>query len=102
PDGQIELFSVNLLHGRVSVTRQGPLTLFDGTALQMSGAAPTFGSARGRQLLVIANDRGELHVYVKSESGWTEKGRYALQAPVSPRLVDWTGSRTLDLMIGTE
>ena len=103
PDGQIELFSVSLRDGRVSLTRQGPLTLADGTVLHVPGAAaPTFGSTRGRRILVIADDGGALHVYVESESGWTERERYALDARVSPRLVDWTGSGTLDLMIGTE
>ncbi len=102
PDGHIELFALSLRDGQVVLSKQGPLTLADGTILKMPGAAPTFGAGRRGRLLVVADDRGELHVYGQNGSGWTETARYALGARVSPRLVDWTGSGTLDLMIGTE
>jgi Methyltransferase FkbM domain len=102
PDGRIELFSVSLRDDRVLLTRHGLLALSDGTVLQVPGASPTFGAAAGGRLLVIADDLGDLHVYAERDAGWKETARHGLGARVSPRLVDWTGSGTLDLMIGTE
>lgn len=102
PDGRIDLFSTSFAGGRVSLTRQGALTLGDGTVLHAGGASPTFGETADGWLLVVADDLGDLRVYAKRDEGWMQTARYPLGARVSPRLVDWTGSGTLDLMIGTE
>jgi hypothetical protein len=102
PDGRIERYSASLRDGRVSLTRQDPLRLSDGTPLQLPGASPTFGVTADGRLLVVADDGGDLHVYVERDAGWRETARYALGTRVSPRLVDWTGAGTLDLMVGTD
>jgi hypothetical protein len=102
PDGRIERFSVSLLNGRASLTGRGPLVLNDGTVLQRPGASPTFGVTDEGRLLVVGDDAGDLRVYVEGDAGWCETARHALGGRVSPRLVDWTGSGRLDLMVGTD
>ncbi len=96
PDGRIELFSPSLREGRISLTRRGPLTLADGTVLRVPGAAaPTFGSARGRRLLVIADEGGELHVYVGERVGLDR------ERAVHPRRAGFASSGGLDRLGNT-
>src|SRR5262245_11162784 len=102
PDGRIELFSTCIRDGRVFLARHGHVVRSDGSAMQVAGASPTFAVSAEPGLLVVADDRGGIHVYMRGEAGWTETARHDLGTRVSPRLVDWTGSGTLDLLIGTE
>lgn len=104
PGGLVERYRLIPRDGRLALEPQGPLRLVDGTPIRAGGAAaPTIASGPdGRLRLVIAGDGDTLLTFTDSGGGWVPGPTLEIGERVSPRLVDWSGSGDLDLMVGTE
>lgn len=104
PDGRLETFKVVLEGGRVSLRRLGPLSCADGTPMCALGpVAPTVGwTDVKRPVLALADEHGTLNVFRLETHGWVAKEQHVIAGLRSPRLVDWKGNGTLDLIAGMD
>lgn len=101
PGGQVALFAVRAIDDRLALEPLGALRLADGSELAVSGGAAPSVSPRG-DLLVVGDDAGSLHCFEPGDGGWVRARCHQLAQRGSPRLVDWSGTGSVDLLLGNE